>query len=189
MEIRLPRRRAAQGRRKGRAGAARVRHVSFGPVTDPTPVRRPSTGPVQYKGENLDSERGPGLGCFRFQLIVLAILIVLTPVSVALAWPYEVSAALLLVTIVLLLLAGQTIIFLLRLVAAERRGRRRPLAARTPTVGELEDAGRRHEAGTLEAADSGAVDAGKGKAAIPGEGSQEERPGPRAPESAEDRGA
>jgi len=101
---------------------------------------QPATRPVQYKGEDLNAERGPGLGCFRFQLVVLAILIVLTPVSVALAWPYEVSAGLLIVTLVLLLLAGQTIIFLLRLISAERRGRRRPLAARTPTVGELEDA-------------------------------------------------
>jgi hypothetical protein len=71
---------------------------------------------------------------------VLAFLVVLTPLSVAWGWPEGLSAVLLLVVIVLLLLAGQTIIFLLRLVAADRRaGRRRPLAARTPTVGELED--------------------------------------------------
>ena len=44
--------------------------------------------------------------------------------------------------IVLLLVTGQTIIFLLRLVAADRRGRRRPLASETKTVGELEDAAR-----------------------------------------------
>jgi hypothetical protein len=47
---------------------------------------------------------------------------------------------------VLLLFVGQTIIFLLRLVAADRRaeGRRRPLsgtATRTKTVGEIEDEG------------------------------------------------
>ena len=24
--------------------------------------------PVQYKGEDLEAERGPGLGCFRFQV-------------------------------------------------------------------------------------------------------------------------
>ena len=41
----------------------------------------------------------------------------------------------------LLLVTGQTIIFLLRLVAADRRGRRRPLASGSKTVGELEDAG------------------------------------------------
>lgn len=54
-------------------------------------------------------------------------------------WPSEVSAALLIGVIVLLLITGQTIIFLLRLVAADRRGRRRPLASETKTVGELED--------------------------------------------------
>ena len=43
--------------------------------------------------------------------------------------------------ILLLLVTGQTIIFLLRLVSADRRGRRRPLASGTKTVGELEDAG------------------------------------------------
>ena len=95
---------------------------------------------MQYKGEDLEPARGPGLGCFRIQLAFLAILIVLTPLSVSFAWPFEVSAVLLFVTLVLLLLTGQTIIFLLRLVAAERRGRRRPLASGTPTVGELEDA-------------------------------------------------
>jgi hypothetical protein len=65
---------------------------------------------------------------------------VLTPVSVYAGWPDEVSAGLLFVTILLLLFTGQTMIFLLRLVAAVRRGRRRPLASATPTVGELEDA-------------------------------------------------
>ena len=87
---------------------------------DPTPPRPPrSTGPVQYKGEDLDAARGPGLGCFRFQLIVLAILIVLTPLSAMWGWPEWVSAAL--------------------LVAADRRSRRRPLASGTRTVGEIED--------------------------------------------------
>jgi hypothetical protein len=108
------------------------------PVTSPdrpTPVR-----PVEYKGEPLDSERGPGLGCFRFQVGLLVVAIVLTPLSVIWEWPSAVSAALLFLTILLLLFAGQTIIFLLRLVAADRReGRRRPLASATPTVGELEE--------------------------------------------------
>ena len=52
------------------------------------------------------------------------------------------SAALLFIVIFLLLITGQTIIFLLRLVAADRRGRRRPLASGTKTVGELEDEAR-----------------------------------------------
>ena len=116
------------------------------PNADPTPPRRPRpTGPIQYKGEELDAQRGPGLGCFRFQLIVLVVLIVLTPLSVVWRWPDAVSAALLFIVILLLLLTGQTIIFLLRLVAADRRGRRRPLGSATPTVGELEDEALREE--------------------------------------------
>jgi hypothetical protein len=107
---------------------------------DPTPPRAPrSAGPVQYKGADLDAERGPGLGCFRFQLVVLAIFIVLTPLSAMWHWPEAVSAILLFVVIGLLLTTGQTIIFLLRLVAADRRSRRRPLGSGTKTVGEIED--------------------------------------------------
>ncbi|MDO8484788.1 MAG: hypothetical protein Q7S35_07570 [Candidatus Limnocylindrales bacterium] len=110
------------------------------PRADPTPPRRPrSTGPVQYRGTDLEPKRGPGLGCFRFQLVVLAIFIVLAPLSVGWGWPSAVSAGLLFAVILLLLVTGQTIIFLLRLVAADRRGRRRPLASETRTVGELED--------------------------------------------------
>ena len=110
------------------------------PTADPPPPRPPrSTGPVQYKGAELDAERGPGLGCFRFQLILLAVFIVLTPLSAAWHWPEWVSALLLFTVIGLLLVSGQTIIFLLRLVAADRRARRRPLASATKTVGEMED--------------------------------------------------
>jgi hypothetical protein len=98
-----------------------------------------NAGPVQYKGDDLDAERGPGLGCFRFQLAVLVVLIVLTPLTVVWGWPTSLSGALLFLVILLLLVAGQTIIFLLRLVAADRRGRRRPLASATKTVGELDD--------------------------------------------------
>ncbi len=108
-------------------------------MTEPS---RPATvRDVEYKGEPLDSERGPGLGCFWIQVVVLAVLVVLAPLSAAWNWPIWISAALLILVLVLLLLAGQTVIFLLRLVAADRRAaaRRRPLASRTPTVGELED--------------------------------------------------
>ena len=103
---------------------------------DLTP-RRPA-----YKGEELDPARGPGLGCFWFQAAVLAVFLVLIPVGVSLNWPFELLAALLFVALGLLLFVGQTLIFLLRLVAADRRdaGRRRPLASPTPTVGQLEDA-------------------------------------------------
>lgn len=125
-------------------------------MTDPSPDPAAPVRPVRYKGEPLDSQRGPGLGCFRFQLGLLAVLLVLTPLSVAWHWPVAVSAGLLFAVIALLLLAGQTIIFLLRLVAADRRaGRRRPLASATQTVGELEDEGRRPERPETADPDSG----------------------------------
>ena len=108
------------------------------PNADPTPPRPPRpTGPVQYKGADLEAERGPGLGCFRFQLAVLALFVVLTPLSVAWHWPEGVSAVLL---------------FVLRLVAADRRSRRRPLGSATKTVGELED-----DAADTDAADTDAA--------------------------------
>jgi hypothetical protein len=106
-----------------------------------SPEQPPSPLDVQYKGAPLDPGKGPGLGCFWSQVVVLTILLVLTPLSVAWNWPALASGALLITVLVLLLLTGQTVIFLLRLVAADRRaaGRRRPLDSATPTVGELED--------------------------------------------------
>jgi len=79
---------------------------------------------------------------------VLAVVVVLTPLSAAWNWPIPITIVLLATTLVLLLFVGQTIIFLLRLVAADRRaeGRRRPMSTpgtRTKTVGEIED---EHEA-------------------------------------------
>ena len=100
----------------------------MGAVSSPDP--EPTVRPVDYKGEPLNSERGPGLGCFWIQLGLLVFSIVLTPLSVVWGWPSVISAALLFLTIFLLLFAGQTVIFLLRLVAADRRdGRRRPLGS------------------------------------------------------------
>jgi hypothetical protein len=97
-------------------------------------------GAPLYKGAPLDPERGPGLGCFWSQVVVLAILVVATPIGVLNAWPGWLTTVMLFLTLVLLLLAGQTVIFLLRLVAADRRTRRRPLHGTTPTIGELDDA-------------------------------------------------
>jgi hypothetical protein len=101
-----------------------------------------SRQPIQYKGDELDPARGPGLGCFRIQLGVLVVLVILTPLTVVWGWPTWVSTVLLFAVILLLLVTGQTIIFLLRLVAADRRTRRRPLASSTKTVGELDDEAR-----------------------------------------------
>lgn len=106
-----------------------------------TEPHRPSVRDVEYKGAPLDAARGPGLGCFWIQIALLAILVVLTPLSAAWEWPVAVSLGLLVALLVLLLFAGQTVIFLLRLVAADRRAdaRRRPLQSASKTVGELED--------------------------------------------------
>lgn len=129
----------------------------------PFPLVTINAGPVQYKGDDLDPERGPGLGCFRFQLIVLAIVIVLTPLTVAWQWPEWISTILLFTVVILLLVTGQTIIFLLRLVAADRRGRRRPLGSATRTVGELEDAGETDDPGDPFTPDDVASIAGPGE--------------------------
>jgi hypothetical protein len=123
-------------------------------ATTPTEPTTPADGEpglssvrtVQYKGGELDAERGPGLGCFRFQLVVLVVLLIVTPLGVNAGWPDWLTAVLLFTTLALLLVAGQTVIFLLRLVAADRRGRRRPLASPTPTVGELDDTAAEPEA-------------------------------------------
>ena len=132
---------------------------------DPSTTQEPSSvRPVAYKGAPLDAERGPGLGCFWFQVVILVAFLILTPMSVAWGWPSGVSAGLLIAVLILLLFTGQTVIFLLRLVAADRRaaGRRRPLASGTPTVGELEDAQRSSPAETEDGAEATpAVDLGE----------------------------
>ena len=138
-------------------GDAMACGCSEGPMTEPTsgaaPEQRADADPTRaprvsqgesplYKGEPLEAERGPGLGYFWVQVAALGILLVLTPLSVVWAWDERISAVLLIVTLILLLFAGQTVVFLLRLVAADRRGRRAP---RSPTarktVGMLEDEG------------------------------------------------
>ena len=98
------------------------------------------TEPPVYKGEPLDSERGPGLGCFWIQIGLLTFFLILTPLTVTWGWDPFISGALLIFTLVLLLFSGQTIIFLLRLVAADRRTRRAPLDPKArPTIGQIED--------------------------------------------------
>ncbi len=114
-------------------------------MDDPTPPPSPGATPPQstmpeYRGAPLDAERGPGLGCFWTQVVLIVVFFVLKPFGVLNGWPDWLNAVLLFVTLGLLLFAGQTAIFLLRLVAADRRTRRRPLRSATPTVGEIEDA-------------------------------------------------
>jgi len=96
-----------------------------------------------YKGAPLSPDRGPGLGCFWIQVVALVIFMVLAPLSAVLNWGPAVATLFLIGVVILLLLVGQTSIFLLRLVAADRRGRRAPLASKSKTVGELEDEAQR----------------------------------------------
>lgn len=123
---------------------------------------------MEYRGAPLDAERGPGLGCFWLQIIVLVVVMFLTPLSAAWGWPVPVTIVLLALTLVLLLFVGQTVIFLLRLVAADRRaeGRRRPMRSATKTVGQIEDEAADPAAGeanaTRDDADPAADDTGSG---------------------------
>lgn len=100
-----------------------------------SPGERPA-----YKGAPLDADRGPGLGCFWVQAVVLAVLLIATPVGALNGWPVPLLVGMLVATLGLLLLVSLTVIFLLRLVAADRRSRRRPLSETArKTVGQLED--------------------------------------------------
>jgi len=97
----------------------------------------------EYKGAPLSPDRGPGLGCFWIQVVALVVFTILAPLSAVLNWGPAVATFFLIGVVILLLLVGQTSIFLLRLVAADRRGRRAPLASKSKTVGELEDEAQR----------------------------------------------
>ncbi len=115
------------------------------PSSAPEPPSKPPAvrAGVEYKGAPLDAEKGPGLGCFWLQIVVLVVTMFLAPLSALWEWPVPIVIFLFALVIVLLLFVGQTIIFLLRLVAADRRaaGRRRPMDSATKTVGEIEDEG------------------------------------------------
>ncbi|MGZ3585916.1 MAG: hypothetical protein ACXVAE_02170 [Candidatus Limnocylindrales bacterium] len=92
-----------------------------------------------YRGAPLEAERGPGLGCFWFQAVLLAIVLVLIPIGVWNDWSIYLTGGLLILALVLVFFTSLTVIFLLRLVAADRRSRRRPLSPTArPTVGDLE---------------------------------------------------
>ncbi len=115
------------------------------PPTEPAPTA-PTTPPVSplYKGEPLEADRGPGLGCFWTQAVVLVVVLLLIPLGVNADWPIWATGLLLTLALILVLFVSLTVIFLLRLVSADRRTRRRPLrSGARPTVGQLED----HEEG------------------------------------------
>ena len=126
--------------------------------------------PPQYKGADLDPARGPGLGCFWLQVAILALFVVLTPIGVLNDWPTALSAAMLFIVLGLLFFVGQTAIFLLRLVSADRRGRRRPLASQTRTVGELESSEFDEGGPSLASREDGGRKQGPTATGGPGEG-------------------
>src|SRR5262249_14598981 len=126
------------------------------PASPPSDIPTSSSNMPDYKGAPLDPERGPGLGCFWAQVGLLVLLLVLTPLSVYASAPSWLSAAMLILILVLLFSVGQTMVFLLRLTAADRRTRRRPMnTAARPTVGQMEDAGAQDAAPTSDAIEPG----------------------------------
>jgi hypothetical protein len=124
-----------------------------------TSEQPPSEQP-DYKGAPLDADRGPGLGCFWAQLVVFVILFVLTPVGVINGWPAGLTMAMMVGTLVLALFVGQTVIFLLRLVSADRRSRRRLLRSGAgATVGDLAETTPEPDSPTDDAAAESPADA------------------------------
>jgi membrane protein implicated in regulation of membrane protease activity len=100
--------------------------------------------------EDLDPNEGPGFGCFIWQAVLFAIILLLIPVGLfSWNWPVWLLAVLLFVDMVLLFFVSMTAVFLLRVFFAERRGRGRgrqtgvakqpPRAISTETVEEPEE--------------------------------------------------
>jgi hypothetical protein len=77
---------------------------------------------IRYN-EDLDPNEGPGFGCFIWQAILFAFILLLIPVGLfTFGWPVWVLAALLFVDMVLLFFVSMTAVFLLRVFFAQRRG-------------------------------------------------------------------
>lgn len=86
--------------------------------------------------EELDPNEGPGFGCFVWQAILFAGILLLIPVGLfTFSWPVWVLVVLLCVDMFLLFFISMTSVFLLRVFFADRRrGRGRTVGvARPPT--------------------------------------------------------
>ena len=86
--------------------------------------------------EELDPNEGPGFGCFVWQAILFAGILLLIPVGLfTFGWPVWLLVVLLCVDMFLLFFISMTSVFLLRVFFADRRrGRGRSLGvARPPT--------------------------------------------------------
>jgi hypothetical protein len=80
--------------------------------------------------EELDPNEGPGFGCFVWQAILFAGILLLIPVGLfTFGWPVPVLIALLLIDMILLFFVSMTSVFLLRVFFADRRGRGRTAGA------------------------------------------------------------
>jgi len=85
---------------------------------------------IRYN-EELDPNEGPGFGCFIWQAILFAAILLLIPVGLfSLEWPVWLLAVLLGIDMVLLFFVSMTAVFLLRVFFADRRrGRGRAIGA------------------------------------------------------------
>lgn len=76
---------------------------------------------IRYN-EDLDPNEGPGFGCFIWQAILFAVILLLIPVGLfSWNWPTWLLAALLFIDMVLLFFVSMTAVFLLRVFFADRR--------------------------------------------------------------------
>ena len=79
---------------------------------------------IRYN-EDLDPNEGPGFGCFIWQAILFAAILLLIPVGVfTLNWPVWLLTTLLFIDLFLLFFVSMTAVFLLRVFFADRRGGR-----------------------------------------------------------------
>ena len=86
--------------------------------------------------EELDPNEGPGFGCFVWQAILFAGILLLIPVGLfSLNWPVWLLVVLLCVDMFLLFFISMTSVFLLRVFFADRRrGRGRTVGVARPPV-------------------------------------------------------
>ncbi|HEY8177799.1 MAG TPA: hypothetical protein VIH19_04330 [Candidatus Limnocylindria bacterium] len=79
---------------------------------------------IRYN-EDLDPNEGPGFGCFIWQAILFAAILLLIPVGVfTFNWPVWLLATLMFIDLFLLFFVSMTAVFLLRVFFADRRGGR-----------------------------------------------------------------
>jgi hypothetical protein len=79
---------------------------------------------IRYN-EDLDPNEGPGFGCFIWQAVLFAGILLLIPVGLfTFNWPVWLLATLLFIDLFLLFFVSMTAVFLLRVFFADRRGGR-----------------------------------------------------------------